>query len=194
METTDHTNLSQAILTEAVFTILSNIKIPAVWVTSRNVGKTTLLSKIATNALLDDSVSGDIWVISVNPSADQLFFKRILKFIPSSESVRITNSRIEIMSNNNRIINIRSLPKNSTPMFAERTIGYKLDPPKLIVLDEIGLIPEEYLKSISSHIRKEDNHKIKVIAATTPADTDYHNVLKDIFDQYELIRTTSVTL
>lgn len=180
-----HSQLSHVILAEAMVEILSVIKIPTVWNTQSQSGKTTVLSRIAAKEMLDVKRSGDIWIISPNVKSDTNFFESVLRQIPEEEKVRKTQSRLEVLSTMNRILTIRSLPR-------EPQCGLKLDPPKLIIFDEVGNVSEEMIKRTSEYLREEDLPNIRIIGATTSSETDFHKLFEEHFKAYEEIWTGCV--
>lgn len=177
-----HSQLAHVILAEAMVEILSIIKVPTIWETQRQSGKTTVLARIAAKEFLDKNSNNDIWIISPTVKSDLHFFENVLRHIPEEEKVRKTHSRLEALSSLPKIVTVRSLPR-------EPQQGLRLDPPKLIIFDEVGHIPEEMIKRTSEYLREEDIPNIRIIGATTGGDTDYQMLFKKYFKVYEEIWT-----
>ena len=167
-------------INKAIFEVMYNSKKPVVWVAPRRVGKTTILSKIAAKSICDSKEPGDIWIITPNVVNDISFFQDVIKQLHKTEEVRLTRSRLELLSNTNKIVTIRSMPRE--------TRGLRLLPPKMIIFDEISIIPKESYFLLRS-LRPEEIPKIKIIAATTPATQDYHPFWSGVFGEYEIIDT-----
>jgi len=177
-----HSQLSTVILAEAMVEILSVIKVPTVWTTQRRNGKSTVLARIAAKELVDKNTSSDIWLITPNSASDKHFLEHILSFLDENEKVRKTHSRLEPLYTMNRILTIRSLPR-------EPQHGLRLDAPKLIIFDEVGIIPEDMIKRTSEYLREEDLPNIRIIGATTSGTTDFSSLFKKYFKNYEEIWT-----
>jgi tRNA(Met) C34 N-acetyltransferase TmcA len=180
-----HGQFSTLILQEALFTILSNIKVPTVWTTQRQVGKSTILTKIAAHAVLNQEI-GDIWIVTHNAASDMHFLEKIERQLPENERVRKNRSRLEVLSTTNRILTARSLPPVQN--------GLNLEPPKLIIFDEIAFINTDLIEKIANCIRKENLPYIRIIGATTSGgSTDYPQLFKKHFGGYEEVWTGNLS-
>lgn len=168
-------------INKAIFEVMYNSKKPVVWVAPRRVGKTTILSKIAAQALCDNTQIGDIWIIAPNNVTDIAFFKHIIKQLPKTEELRSTRSRLELLSNANRIVTLRSMPRE--------TNGLRIIPPKMIIFDEISIIPIDAYGILRKCFKYDEISKIKIVAATTPSNQDYLSFWSEVFGEYEIIDT-----
>jgi hypothetical protein len=181
-----HGQFSTLILQEAMLTILENIKIPTVWTTQRQAGKSTILAKIASRAIVNRDTLGDIWIVTHNSASDQHFLEKIAKQLPEEEKVRTTRSRLEVLSTTNRILTARSLPPVQN--------GLSLEQPKLIIFDEISYIDQELISKVANCIKPENLPYIRIIGATTGGgSTDYPQLFRKYFKGYEEVWTGNLS-
>ncbi len=180
-----HGQFSTLILQEALLTILSNIKVPTVWATQRQAGKSTILAKIAAQAVLNQEI-GDIWIVTHNAASDMHFLEKIERQLPENERVRKNRSRLEVLSTANRILTARSLPPAQN--------GLNLEPPKLIIFDEVSFINTDLIEKVANCVKKENLPYIRIIGATTSGgSTDYPQLFKKHFGGYEEVWTGNLS-
>jgi len=166
------------------------IPVPVIWDTQRQMGKTTVLSKIVAKWL----IKGDVWyVIPGGAHQEKQFVDKVYLSIDEmyanqdNVKIRKLNSRVELVKRNgeyNRLV---------SPMrfYNDQALGIKptYNQPVLLVIDDIESMPYKRLDRLMDYFTVDAIKNIKIVAGSSGIGQDTLDWFTTYFDKPEVITT-----
>lgn len=155
--------------------VANEMDTPVIWNTQRQMGKSTILAKLAAKYLK----RGDVWMVGPNNHTEEEFIKKVIDQIPGSAPVRKTRSRIELATEEK--INFLGSPSKFKK-------GETYNQPKLIIVDELAYVSKQRFENLIPYITPEPKH-IKFVAVTTGITEENIEWVEKKFGTPEVITT-----
>lgn len=167
---------------ESVMDVIKLTPCPIVWNTQRQMGKTTVLAKLAATYL----ANGDVWFMCYNPKSEENFIDKTLLYVEEQYKVRNLKSRIELAKNDGNIHRMVSPTK-----FYKNNLGLDTvyNQPTLVVIDNIEQITCERLDNFVEYLTPESRKNTKIVAATTGIGRTTTDWFATYFERPEIITT-----
>ena len=171
---------------QAFYDSVDEFSTPVVWNTQRQMGKSTILAKIAAKYL----TQGDVWMVGPNRLCEEEFLKKVMLHLPTELKARATKSRIEVATPTK--VNFLGSPTKF--LKPHEGIDLEYNKPVLVIVDELNLTTLVRLDGMLNYLKDGKGMDIKFVAATTGYGKTDYEWIKYNFGEPEFISTAFETV
>jgi hypothetical protein len=140
---------------DAIYTTALESATPFIWNTQRQMGKSTMLARLAANALR----KGDVWYVSCTAASETYFVEKVKLQFKDDAYIRSTKTKIEYATPDKVHVLV------SPHKFHKLEDGITANQPVLVIIDEMQLTTVEKMDWLVPYL--DDPKKTKLVATGT---------------------------